>query len=893
MQTKAKLHHLTRLQNKAVHPRSQTLLHHPKAATAAETEKTGARPKVPKDNPERRHLPFRRLGTEEYENGFPNAQQKIINDMHYKAYWEQEQEKKDRKANEEQRLSLERTLRQNNEHVKATKAVEELAQAAAQKGQKKRKPKLADPSTYETALRIDAAFIDTMRNLNMDKQPTGTTRHSIKSPHVKSEPSFLAELKNELEEILARPLEPYEDVLAIASTVLRQCMGNMYNTANNLTAAIEAAEVQRNTRRSGAVKDTDRDVMANQLATNFQNLLTMEQLLVQVQRHMTADSKAKVSPRLYLDEESKVSTRSHSPTSTQSHTSKSTRMHSRQPSRHVTPGRKTTHTTPGHDSDGQLDATQIAYAINKLTEKLKITDPSRVAATSAPLLKLATMDSGGTTHPVHQSSKASNATHNHGTGATNNNQGTSVPQNQSVPQTSGTKTKTQVAPTATSTGQVAAINMTAAPNDNSGSHASSYNSDSNKYYRNVEPRQFTGKQYDDVEMFLRNINRFMQRARITNNDEKVDYLHKHLTTEVRITLNKTLTWEETCDYDTQVDFLRKWWPRPNDIEPLRDEFNRMKLGQSETVEEYARRIQMQRSAGWPDESKDIEMRNALRLREGSYGRTHQRTAKRTPDNSWKQVPFLETFEIGKHTIDDLLKYIKLQMRNMERRARAFCKHCGKNSNHSTEECTRNKKVSAVKLQAEDDTVSTYSTISEDVEPKPYDIYCNEEYGVNAVQTQDPKPRAPAPVQQQQQQQPFRQPFKKPFPGQQGNFRNAAPQNNFRPRFQGAPQRKPLTPEMKKFVVCYNCGEEGHYSKECTSEKVKQPEGPVTVEEMREMLKHFDNIKRILWRGVRFSTTDQMAAITQDSISIDEKILALEVQIEDALNISAEPENLNP
>ena len=150
----------------------------------------------------------------------------------------------------------------------------------------------------------------------MDKQPTGNTRHSIKSPHVKSEPSFIAELKNELEELLQRPLEPYEDVLAIASTVLRQCMGNMYNTANNLTAAIEAAEVQRSTRRSGVEKDTDRDVMANQLATNFQNLLTIEQLLVQVQRHMTADSKAKVSPRLYLDEESKVSTRSHSPSST-------------------------------------------------------------------------------------------------------------------------------------------------------------------------------------------------------------------------------------------------------------------------------------------------------------------------------------------------------------------------------------------------------------------------------------------------------------------------------------------------------------------------------------------------------------------------------------------------
>ena len=552
------------------------------AATAAVTEKTGARPKVPRENPERRHAPYRRFGTDEDDNGFPNVQQNIIDDMHYHAYWEQEQAKKDRKANEEQRLHLEKTLRQNSEHVKATKAVEEQTQASTQRGQKKRKPKLANASTYEVALQTDAAFIEAMQNLNMDRQPTGTTKHSIRSPHVKTEPSFLAELKNELQDILVRPLEPHEDVLALASTVLRQYIGNMYNTSNHLTAAIEAAEVQRNTRRSGVVKDTSRDVMADQLATNFENLLTMEQLLVQVQRHMTADRKAKVSPRLYLDEESKVSTRSHSPTSTRPHTKQSTRMHSRQQSRHGTPGRKTTHATPGQDSDGQLDATQVAYAINKLTEKLKITDPTRVAATSAPLLKLATMNSAGTTQPVHKSSKASNATHNHGTGATNNNQGTSVPQHQSVSQASGTNITTQVAPTATTSGNVAAINMTAAPNNNSGSYASSYNSDSNKYYRNVEPRQFTGKQYDDVEMFLRNINRFMQRARITNNDEKVDYLHKHLTTEVRITLNKTLTWEETCDYDTQVGFLRKWWPRPNDIEPLRDEFNRMKLGPSET-----------------------------------------------------------------------------------------------------------------------------------------------------------------------------------------------------------------------------------------------------------------------------------------------------------------------
>ena len=231
------------------------------------------------------------------------------------------------------------------------------------------------------------------------------------------------------------------------------------------------------------------------------------------------------------------------------------------------------------------------------------------------------------------------------------------------------------------------------------------------------------------------------------------------------------------------------------------------------------------------------------------------------------------------------------MRTVQKRARSFCKLCGKNAGHSSEECTRNKKVTAVRQTVpEEDNVSTYSTISEDVEPKPFDIYCCEEYAVNALQGQDMKPRAQVPPPAQQQ--PFRQPFKKPFMANQNNFRNGAPQNTFRPRLQGAPQRKPVTQEHKKFVVCYNCGEEGHYSKECTSEKVKQPEGPVTVEEMREMLKNFDNIKRVLWRGIRRATPEEAKVITQDCQGIDDQIMAIELQIEELNASTKETEDLN-
>ena len=755
---------------------------------------------------------------------------------------------------------------------------------------KKKKQKPANSSTFKERLAGDEAFLDTLADFHMDKQPI-VKQKSTKSPHMKTEPTFLGQLKTEMETLLNRQLAADEDVLAITISVLRQGICQTYLTSDSLTDSIEALEERRGTRNSGVNQEAEKDEMIAQLELNHRNMTKMEELLNQVRRHMSRAQEENISPCMYLDELPINQTQTSSRGSTTNPTKHSTRTHTRTSTRTGTPLRKTTSNTPGQ-SGGNPNPDGISDAITQLTKKMQITDPDRIVQ-QAPLLKLATAVNPTTPRKINK--QGSTATPNRQgnpkttpTGVTRGGKASNI--TQAVPPIAAKKAASTTL-ASNSASSISAINGTTTQQVNTVQTASPQDSDNSagRYYRNVEPRLFTGKQYDDVEMFLRNINRFMQRAKITNNDEKVDYLHKHLTTEVRIILNKTLTWEETCDYDSQVDFLRKWWPRPNDLEPLRDEFNRMKFNITETVEEYARRIQMQRSAGWPDESK-ISRRGMQSDYEKGVVEGLIRGLPKGLRGLVEASSFMETFEIGHHTIDDLLKFIKIQMRNMEKRARAFCKHCGKNSGHSTEECTRNKKVSAVKqTQEDDDTASNYSSISEDVEPKAYEIYCCEDYAVNALQPQDNKPRAAAPPPQQQ---PFRQPFKKPFQGNQNNFRNAAPQGNFRPRFPGPPQRKPMNPEMKKFVVCYNCGEEGHYSKECTSEKVKQPEGPVTVEEMREMLKNFDNIKRILWRGIHHANDDQKKSIRQDCMNIDDRIMAIELQIEETIAAAEEIDSLN-
>ena len=469
---------------------------------------------------------------------------------------------------------------------------------------KKKKQKPANSSTFKERLAGDEAFLDTLADFHMDKQPI-VKQKSTKSPHMKAEPTFLGQLKTEMETLLNRQLTADEDVLAITISVLRQGICQTYLTSDSLTDSIEALEERRGTRNSGVNQEAEKDEMIVQLELNHRNMTRMEELLNQVRRHMSRAQEENISPCMYLDELPINQTQTSSRGSTNNPTKHSTRTHTRTSTRTGTPLRKTTSNTPGQ-TGGNPNPDGISDAITQLTKKMQITDPDRIVQ-QAPLLKLATAVNPTTPRKINR--QGSTATPNRQgnpkttpTGVTRGGKASST--TQAVPPIAAKKATTTTSANS-SANSISAINNTTTQQVNTVQTASPQDSDSSagRYYRNVEPRLFTAKQYDDVEMFLRNINRFMQRAKITNNDEKVDYLHKHLTTEVRIILNKTLTWEETCDYDSQVDFLRKWWPRPNDLEPLRDEFNRMKFNMTETVEECARRIQMQRSAGWPDESK--------------------------------------------------------------------------------------------------------------------------------------------------------------------------------------------------------------------------------------------------------------------------------------------------
>ena len=81
---------------------------------------------------------------------------------------------------------------------------------------------------------------------------------------------------------------------------------------------------------------------------------------------------------------------------------------------------------------------------------------------------------------------------------------------------------------------------------------------------------------------------------------------------------------------------------------------------------------MQRRAGWPDESKVSRCGMLSDFEKGVIEGLIRGLPKGLRTNV-EASSFMETFEIGHHSIDDLLKYIKLQMRTMEKRARAFCK----------------------------------------------------------------------------------------------------------------------------------------------------------------------------------------------------------------------------
>ena len=101
--------------------------------------------------------------------------------------------------------------------------------------------------------------------------------------------------------------------------------------------------------------------------------------------------------------------------------------------------------------------------------------------------------------------------------------------------------------------------------------------------------------------------------------------------------------------------------------------------------------------------------------------------------------------------------------------------------------------------AEDDAASTITLqFRKTWSQNRFDIYCCEDYAVNALQAPESKPKAPS-------ARPSNNKLSSNRSGSRflrnPNFRNPNPQGNFRPRFPAPPQKKPMTPEMKKFMSC--------------------------------------------------------------------------------------------
>ena len=118
------------------------------------------------------------------------------------------------------------------------------------------------------------------------------------------------------------------------------------------------------------------------------------------------------------------------------------------------------------------------------------------------------------------------------------------------------------------------------------------------YPKSVAPITFSGKPGQDVTRFLKQMDRYLRRAEIDNEEEMTEHLHKYLSEEVM----NALTEETAYDYAAQVEFLGCWWGRTRDPRPVIDEYQKITYTPSEDLDSYASRVERGRRAGWPHES---------------------------------------------------------------------------------------------------------------------------------------------------------------------------------------------------------------------------------------------------------------------------------------------------
>ena len=317
------------------------------------------------------------------------------------------------------------------------------------------------------------------------------------------------------------------------------------------------------------------------------------------------------------------------------------------------------------------------------------------------------------------------------------------------------------------------------------------------YAKTIAPMTFTGKAAQNVERFLKQMDRYLRRTEIDNEEEMTEQLHRYLSDEIRTALMNALTEDTEYDYFAQTQFLRCWWARSRDPRPLRDDFDKITHTPSEDIDNYASRIQRGRRAGWPHEST---------IRHGNFHSDYEKAVmdaflKGLPKNLRNIIKAsgkLDDIELHQSDFKELVEFTRIQIRNLTKKERLHCNECGKSCGHETQDCPRRNKVNALA----DDTASAITPDPDEQDTIDYSALLDQACAMIAPQMPQTHPYP-------QQQAPFRPPKPNAF-----QARNPAPNQVRNPVPRQPNQTRFNNPSGQRFEGCYGCGEVGHLIANC-------------------------------------------------------------------------------
>ena len=403
------------------------------------------------------------------------------------------------------------------------------------------------------------------------------------------------------------------------------------------------------------------------------------------------------------------------------------------------------------------------------------------------------------------------------------------------------------------------------------------------YAKSVAPITFSGKPGQDVTRFLKQMDRYLRRAEIDNEEEMTEHLHKYLSEEIRTSLMNALTEATEYDYAAQVEFLRCWWGRTRDPRPLMDEYQKITYTQSEDLDSYASRVERGRRAGWPHEST---------IRHNGFHSEYEKSImegflRGLPKNLRQIIHAsgkLDDIELHQSDFKELVEFTRIQMRNLAKKERLHCNECGRGCGHETIDCPRKQRVNAVSEGSENATplMDIAQANWDDSDVAQLEQACA--MIKPATTNQRPFP---------QQTQPFRQ----PRPMKPDFLREQQARNNFQAggNNRGNNQRFGNTAGQKRFEGCYNCGQLGHLIAQCPHPlKAKMPQAQT---DLGEILQSLDVIRKAIFLKIHATSGSQAVRLQQEAKAIDLMISSIQDNLEtpeenDIVDPADDPDSLN-